>query len=72
MTISGDEGLVSAPAEGFWRRVFPAQKGLSEVIRGGMGTLQAEKLGPLRVRGLSRLVDGAGGAGQGHGAYCAR
>ena len=41
------------------------------MIRGGMGTLQAEKLGPLRVRGLGRLDDGSGGAGQGHGGHAA-
>ena len=34
-----------------------------------MGTLQVERLGPLRVRGLGRLDDGAGGAGQGHGGH---
>jgi hypothetical protein len=26
-------------------RLFPAQMGCSEVIRGGMGTLQAERMG---------------------------
>ena len=44
LTISGDEGRVSTPAAGFWRRVFPAQRGCSEVIRGGMGILQADRM----------------------------
>lgn len=71
LTISGDEGRVSTPTGGLWRCVFPAQSDCSEVIRGGMGTLQAEKLGPLRVRGFSRHDDGSGGAGQGHGGHAA-
>ena len=41
------------------------------MIPGGMGTLQAEKLGPLRVGGLGRLDDGSGGACKGHGGHAA-
>ncbi len=70
LTISGDEGRMSATAGGFWRCVFPAQRGCSEVIRNGMGTLQAEK-SALRVRRLGRLDDGSGGAGQGHVGHAA-
>ncbi len=42
-TISGDEGRVSTPAEGLWRRVFPDQRGVQRGDPGRHGDLAGGK-----------------------------
>ena len=48
---------------------FPRSEGVQRGDPGRQGHLAGGKKGPLRVRGLGRLDDGSGSAGQGHGGH---